>query len=123
MVPSTNRYWEPAPGLKNPKVAVIEPVTFREPVICADPVNGKDDPPPPLPVLTVIGNVAPSPLVNVIVFEDTDAVVIAFGVKDAVEANEAVPSKEPVNDVDVKEPEMFTVFKAKSPFINGTPEP
>ena len=31
-------------------------------------------PPPPLPVFTVIGNVLPSPLVNVIVFNDTDAV-------------------------------------------------
>ena len=63
------------------------------------------------------------PLVNVIVFEDTDAVTKAFGVKDAVEANEAVPKSEPVKDVAVKAPVMFTVFKAKSPFINGVPEP
>jgi len=63
---------------------LIEPVTPREPVISADPVKGK--PTPPLPVLTVIGNVVPLPLVNVIVFVDTDAVVIAFRVKDEVEA-------------------------------------
>jgi hypothetical protein len=99
----------------------IEPVTPKDPVISADPVKGNAA--PPLPVLTVIGNVVPLPLVNVIVFEDIDAVVIAFGAKDAVEANEAVPCKEPVNEVAVKEPEMFTVFKAKSPFINGVPEP
>ena len=75
---------------------------------------------------------------NVIVFEDTDAVTIAFGVNEAVEAKleltafktyeavtafDAVPKSEPVNDVAVKEPEMFTVFKVKSPFISGTPEP
>jgi hypothetical protein len=67
----------------------IEPVTPKDPVISADPVKGNAA--PPLPVLTVIGNVVPLPLVNVIVFEDIDAVVIAFGAKDAVEANEAVP--------------------------------
>ena len=99
----------------------IEPVTPNDPVICADPVKGNAA--TPLPVLTVIGNVVPLSLVNVIVFEDTDAVTIAFGVKDDVEANEAVPSKDPVKDVAVKEPEMFTVFKAKSPFISGVPEP
>jgi hypothetical protein len=62
----------------------IEPVTPKDPVISADPVKGNAA--PPLPVLTVIGNVVPLPLVNVIVFEDIDAVVIAFGAKDAVEA-------------------------------------
>jgi len=134
----------PPPLLKNKPLIVpfeplveIEPVTPNDPVISADPVKGKAAP-PPLPVLTVIGNVVPSPLVNVIVFEDTDAVTKAFGVKDAVEAKleltafktyedvtafEAVPKSEPVNDVAVKEPEMFTVFKAKSPFISGVPEP
>ena len=49
-----------------------------------------EPPPPPLPVLTVIGNVVPLPLVNVIVFNDTDAVTMAFGVNEAVEANEAL---------------------------------
>ena len=34
--------------------------------------------PPALPVLTVIGNVVPSPLVNVIVFNLSVAVVIAL---------------------------------------------
>jgi len=34
-----------------------------------------DGTPPPLPVSTVIGKVEPSPLVKVIVFNDTDAVV------------------------------------------------
>ena len=62
----------------------IEPVTPNDPVISADPVKGNDA--TTLPVLTVIGNVVPLPLVNVIVFEDIDAVVIAFGAKDAVEA-------------------------------------
>ena len=120
----------PPPKLTNKPLMVpfepdveIEPVTPNDPVISADPVKGNAAPPPPLPVLTVMGNVVPLSLVNVIVFEDTDAVTIAFGVKDAVEANEAVPKSEPVNDVAVKEPEMFTVFKAKSPFISGVPEP
>jgi hypothetical protein len=44
------------------------------------PVYGNVDPPPPDPVATVIGNVLPSPLVNVIVFEDTDAVVSRLAV-------------------------------------------
>ena len=43
------------------------------------PVYGNEDPPPE-PVATVIGNVLPSPLVNVIVFEDTDAVVSKLAV-------------------------------------------
>ena len=35
-----------------------------------------------------------------------------------------VPHKEPVIEpVIIKEPEMFTVFAQKSPFINGVPEP
>jgi hypothetical protein len=38
-------------------------------------------------------------------------------------ANEAVPCKEPVKEVAIKDPEIFTVFAAKSPFINGVPEP
>jgi hypothetical protein len=68
----------------------VEPVTIRLPVIIAEPVNGNDaPPPPPLPVLTVIGNVVPSPLVKVIVLEETDAVIRAFGVNEAVAANEA----------------------------------
>jgi hypothetical protein len=38
-------------------------------------------------------------------------------------AGEEVPKSEPVNDVAVKDPEIFTVFAAKSPFISGVPEP
>ncbi len=38
-------------------------------------------------------------------------------------AGEAVPKSEPVNDVAVKDPEISTVFAAKSPFISGVPEP
>ena len=68
----------------------------------------------------MIGNVVPLPLVNVIVFEDTDAVTKAFGVDEAVVA---VPKSEPVNDVAVKAPVISTVFAAKSPFISGVPEP
>ena len=50
------------------------PVTPNEPVIIAEPVNGKV-----LPVFTVIGKVVASPLVNVIVFKDTEAVNNASG--------------------------------------------
>jgi hypothetical protein len=68
----------------------------------------------PEPVAIVIGNVVPFPLVNVIVFEDTDAVTILFPTNEAVVANEldkadvaneldkalvandAVPNNEPV---------------------------
>jgi hypothetical protein len=51
-------------------------VTTKLPVITADPVYGKVDPPlPPEPVFTVIGKVEPSPLVKVIVFKLTEAVV------------------------------------------------
>jgi hypothetical protein len=53
---------------------LLLPDTSNEPVITALPLNGKAFP-SPLPVLTVIGKVDPSPLVKVIVFKDTDAVV------------------------------------------------
>ena len=60
----------------NPPVDVVDPVIISDPVIIADPVYGNVDPPPPLePVFTVIGNVLPSPFVNVIVFKFTEAVV------------------------------------------------
>jgi hypothetical protein len=36
----------------------------------------------------VIGNVVPLPFVNVIVFEDTDAVIRLLATKEAVDANE-----------------------------------
>ena len=56
------------------------PVIPKLPVIKADPVYGNADPlPPPLPVGTVIGKVELSPFVNVIVLEEIDAVIIAFG--------------------------------------------
>jgi len=42
---------------------------------------------------------------------------------EAVTAFKTVAKSEPVKDVAVKEPEIFTVFKAKSPFISGVPEP
>jgi hypothetical protein len=57
-------------------------------------------PPPPEPVLTVIGNVLPSPLVNVIVFNETEAVINALEVLDAVSAlidQLEVPNKDPLN--------------------------
>ena len=47
------------------------------------------------PVFTVIGNVVPSPLVNVIVFELTEAVNTLFNASDAVVANDA-ETAEPV---------------------------
>ncbi len=49
--------------------------------------------------------------------------LIAYEAVIACVAHEAVPNSEPVRDVAVKDPEMFTVFKAKSPFISGVPEP
>ena len=48
---------------------------------------------------------------------------VAFNAKEAVTALEAVPKSEPVRDVAVKDPEISTVFAAKSPFISGVPEP
>ena len=81
---------------------LIEPVTVNpdpditnDPVITADPENGNAAPP-------------------------------ALGAHEALNAcvaYEAVPSKEPVNDVAVKAPVIFTVFAVKSPFISGVPEP
>jgi hypothetical protein len=60
----------------------------------AEPVNGKvlNE-----PVLTVIGKVVPLPLVNVIVFDNTEAVNNASGTDTAFWANEAVVA----NDADV----------------------
>ena len=70
------------------------PFTCNEPEIVAEPVNGKAEPPPPPdPVFTVIGNVEPSPLVNVIVFKATDAVEIELT---ELLAQLAVPAKLPV---------------------------
>jgi hypothetical protein len=42
------------------------------------------------PVFTVTANVLPFPLVKVKIFDNTEAVTNAFGVNDAVFANEAV---------------------------------
>ena len=89
----------PLPVLKNkPLIVPFEPDVEIEPVTPNDPV---------IKALPVYGNVDPP----------------ALGAHEADTANEAVPKSEPVRDVAVKEPEMFTVFKAKSPFINGVPEP
>ena len=73
-----------------------EPVTPKDPVIIADPVNGN--------------------------------VEVAFNAKEEVVAYDAVPNSEPVIEpiiepVTIKDPEMFIVFAAKSPFISGVPEP
>ena len=56
-----------------PLSPLLLPDTSKDPVITALPLNGKAFP-PPLPVLTTIGNVEPSPFVKVIVFKDTEAV-------------------------------------------------
>ena len=92
------------------KVALL--VTKPSSDICADP----DTVPsgilaPPLPVSIVIGNVVESPLVNVIVFNDTDAVVNKepvsvllpplFNACDAVIANEDVTVATPVTLLNV----------------------
>ena len=77
----------------------IEPVTPNDPVISADPVKGKGEPPVPEVVVPSANRYwEPAP-----------------GLK-----NPEVAVTDPVT---VKEPEMFTVFKAKSPPINGVPEP
>ena len=47
-------------------------------------------PPPPLPVFTVIGNVVPSPFVNVIVLRFTDAVIKDDAVTDELTKPNAV---------------------------------
>ena len=87
----------PLPVLKNkPLIVPFEPDVEIEPVTPKDPVISAD------PVYGNAGPPPPPPPFN---------------------ANEAVPKSEPVNDVAVKEPEIFTVFKAKSPFISGVPEP
>ena len=60
----------------------------------------------PEPVATVIGNVVPFPFVNVIVFEDTDAVIRLFPTKEAVDANDAlieVVAKDELKAVDAKD--------------------
>jgi len=88
----------PPPRLINKLLIVLfKPLVKNEPVTSKDPVIIADP---------VNGNVE-----------------VAFNAKEAVTALEAVPKSEPVNDVAVKDPEMFTVFKAKSPFISGVPEP
>jgi hypothetical protein len=69
-----------------PPVELTLPVTVNDPVIIAEPVNGNAD--VAEPVATVIGNVVPFPFVNVIVFDDTEAVIILFPTKEAVEAKE-----------------------------------
>ena len=58
----------------------VLPVIFKEEVVKYTSVepdcwNIEDPPPPPEPVSTVIGKVEPSPLVKVIVFKLTLAVV------------------------------------------------
>ena len=85
----------PLPLLKS--TPLIEPVTVKDPITPKDPVIIADP---------VNGNVE-----------------VAFNAKEAVTALEDVPKSEPVKDVAVKEPEMFTVFAVKSPFISGVPEP
>jgi hypothetical protein len=58
-----------------PLFANNEPVTIKDPDIIALPVYGKSDPLAPPPPATVIGNVEPSPFVNVIVLDTTEAVI------------------------------------------------
>jgi hypothetical protein len=100
-------------------VTFNDPVTVNDPVIIADPVNGNAG--IAEPVATVIGKVVPLPFVKVIVFEDTDAVIISLATNEAVDAKDelievvakeldkalvakdAVPNKDPVNAVDVNE--------------------
>jgi hypothetical protein len=71
-----------------PPVELTLPVTVNDPVIVAEPVNGNAEVADP--VATVIGNVVPLPFVNVIVFEDTDAVTILLPTNDAVDAKDAL---------------------------------
>jgi hypothetical protein len=82
--------------------------TFPPPLLTnkslIEPVTPKD---PVIKALPVYGNVVSG----------------AYEALTAFVANEAVPCKEPVKEVAIKDPEIFTVFAAKSPFINGVPEP
>jgi hypothetical protein len=70
------------------KLLILEVNELKEEVVTKPLVS--TGPPPPEPVFTVIGKVDPSPLVNVIVFKITEAVVKAFGVYDAVVAKLAL---------------------------------
>lgn len=57
------------------------PEIIKEPVITAEPENGKvEPPPPPDPVATVRLNVDPSPFVKVSIFDDTEPVTIRLPV-------------------------------------------
>ena len=105
-----------------------DPVTCKEPEMIADPVYGKGSLPDP--VSTVIGNVLPSPLVNVIVLVDTEAVNkrepvsvgTTFRAKDAVSANDELMAKDavsaklavPINEAAVTEVVTLREFRAAS---------
>jgi len=109
----------------------IEPVTPNDPVISADPVYGNVVSGAYEALKAFVANeavVAKLELTALDALTANEAVVAkleltAFKTYEAVTAFDAVPKSEPVNDVAVKDPEMFTVFAAKSPFISGVPEP
>jgi hypothetical protein len=94
---------------------MVEPVIIKLPDIIALPVYGKDE--PTEPVFTVIGNVVPLPFVNVIIFEETDAVINnepvsvlpPFNAKEAVVANEALTACNTYDAVVTNE--ALTAFK------------
>lgn len=92
------------------------PVTIKLPVICADPVYGKDEPVPP-PAGTTIGNVEPSPLVNVIVLPDIDAVVS----RDAVGVAAPLPVFTVIGNVEPSPLVNVIVFNDTDAVVNNDP--
>jgi hypothetical protein len=94
-----------------PPVELTLPVTVNEPVIPAEPVNGNAA--AAEPVATVIGNVVPLPFVNVIIFEDTDAVIRLLATKEAVDAKDALIDDDANDAVPINDPEnvaLVSVF-------------
>ena len=94
-----------------PPVELTLPVTVNDPVIMAEPVNGNAD--VAEPVATVIGKVVPLPFVKVIVFEDTEAVIISLATKEAVDAKELLIDDDANDAVPINDPEnvaLVSVF-------------
>ena len=94
-------------------VVVIGPPVKVIPFTVPDVATFVTVPVPPEPVATVIGKVVPFPFVNVIVFEDTDAVTILFPTNEAVVANE-------LDKADVAK-ELLNALVAKDAVPNNEP--
>jgi hypothetical protein len=121
-------------------VPIIEPVTVKEPVINVDPVirtvcireftkeavEANDAVLDCTPFKAVVATKAYEELKAHEELKAYEELTAHEELKayEELTAHEEVPNKEPVIEpVTVKDPEMFTVFAAKSPFISGVPEP